>query len=83
MLNTEIHVINTRQSINLHVPLIELAECKNGVYYMGIVIFNHLPCNLRELSNDYNKFKSAIKNLLLNQSFYSINEYLEWSEGRK
>jgi hypothetical protein len=48
VLNTEIHIINTRQSINLHVPLIKLAKCKNGVYYMGIVIFNHLPRNLRE-----------------------------------
>jgi hypothetical protein len=61
VLNTEIHVIKTRQSINLHVPSIKLVKCKNGVYYMGIVIFNHLPCNLRELSNDYNTFKSAIK----------------------
>jgi hypothetical protein len=69
VLNTAIHVINTRQSINLHMPSIKLAKCKNGVYYMGIVIFNHLPRNLRELSN-----------LLLNQSFYSINEYLEWSK---
>jgi hypothetical protein len=55
VLNTEIHVINTWQSINLHVPSIKLAKCKNGVYYMGIVIFNHLPRNLRELSNDYKK----------------------------
>jgi hypothetical protein len=80
VLNTEIHVINTRQSINLHVPSIKLAKCKNCVYYMGIVIFNHLPRDLREFSNEYNKF---IKNLLLNQSFYSINKYLEWSEERK
>jgi hypothetical protein len=64
-------------------PSIKLAKCKNGVYYMGIVIFNHLPHNLRELANDYKKFKSAIKNLLLNQPFYSINKYLEWSEERK
>jgi hypothetical protein len=77
-LNTEVHVINTPQSINLHVPSIKLTKCKNGVYYMGIVIFNHLPRNLRELPSDYIKFKSAIKNLLLNKSFYSINEYLEW-----
>jgi hypothetical protein len=79
ILNTEVHIISTQQSINLHVPSIRLTKCKNGVYYMGIVIFNHLPHNLRELSSDYITFKSAIKNVLLNQSFYSINEYLEWS----
>jgi hypothetical protein len=83
VLNTEIHVINTWQSINLHVPSIKLAKCKNGVYYMDIIIFNHLPRNLRELLNDFKKFKSAINNFLLNHSFYSINEYLEWSEEMK
>jgi hypothetical protein len=61
VLNTEVHIINTQQSINLHVPSIKLAKCKNGFYYMGIVIFNHLPCNLWELSSDYIKFKSGIK----------------------
>jgi hypothetical protein len=66
VLNTEVHIIYTQKSINLHVPTIKLAKCKNGVYYMGIVIFNHLQRNLRELSCDYIKFKSAIKNLLLN-----------------
>jgi hypothetical protein len=47
------------------------------IHYMGIAVFNRLPRNLKELSSDYIKFKSAIKNLLINQSFYSINEYLE------
>jgi hypothetical protein len=79
VLNIEVHIINTHQSINLHVPSIKLAKCKNGVYYMGTVIFNHLPRNLRELLSGYIKFNSAINNLLLNQSFYLINEYLEWS----
>jgi hypothetical protein len=77
--NNEIHTINTRQSINLHLPSVNLTKCKKGVYYMGIVIFNHLPHDIRELSYDVKKFKSVIKNFLLKESFYSINEYLEWS----
>jgi hypothetical protein len=48
-LNTEVHIINIWQSNNIHVPSIRLAKCKKGVYYMGNVIFNHLPRNLREL----------------------------------
>jgi hypothetical protein len=83
VLNSEIHVINTQQGINLHIPLINLAKYKNGVYCMGITIFNNLPLNLWILSNDFNKFKSAINALLLNRSFYSINEYMEWSKERK
>jgi hypothetical protein len=45
---------------------------------MGIVIFNHLPRDIRELSYDVKKFKLVTKNFLLKESFYSINEYLEW-----
>jgi hypothetical protein len=43
---------------------------------MGIDIFNHLPRDIRELY--VNKFKLVTKNFL-RESFYSINEYLEWS----
>jgi hypothetical protein len=57
VINTEIHTINTRQSINLHLPSVKLTKCKKGVYYMGIVIFNHLPLNIRELSNDVKNFR--------------------------
>jgi hypothetical protein len=82
VLNTEIHIVNTWQNISLYVPSIKLTKSKNGVYCLGIVIFDHLPCNLRELSNDFKNLKSAVENLLLNQSLYSINEYLEWSVKR-
>jgi hypothetical protein len=44
-----------------------------------IVIFNHLPRDIRELSYDVKTFKSVIKIVLLKESFYSVNEYLEWS----
>jgi hypothetical protein len=46
---------------------------------MGIVIFNQLPRDIRDLSYDVKMFKSVIKNFLLKEFFYSINEYLEWS----
>jgi hypothetical protein len=49
---------------------------------MGIVIFNHLPHNVRELSNDVKNFKLVTRNFLLKESFYAINEYLEWSVKR-
>jgi hypothetical protein len=44
---------------------------------MGIVIFNHLPRNIRELSNDVKNFKLVTKKFILKESFYSVNEYLE------
>jgi hypothetical protein len=77
--NNEIHTINTWWSINLNLPSVNLTKCKKGVYCMGIVIFNHLSRDIRELLYDIKKFKSVIKNFLLKESFCSINEYLEWS----
>jgi hypothetical protein len=78
VINAEIHTINTQQSINLHLPLVKLTKYKNGTYYMGIVVFNHLPWNIRKLSNDIDNFRIATKNFPLKESFYSVNEYRKW-----
>jgi hypothetical protein len=44
---------------------------------MGILMFNHLPWNIRKLSNEVENFRIATKNFLLKESFYSINKYLK------
>jgi hypothetical protein len=41
-------------------------------------MFNHLPQNIRKLSNDIENFRTATKNLFLKEYFYLINEYLKW-----
>jgi hypothetical protein len=61
VINNEIYTINTRQSINLHLPSVNLTNCKKGVYYMGIEIFNHLPWDIRVLLYEINKFKLVSK----------------------
>jgi hypothetical protein len=38
VINYEIYTINTQQSINLHLPSVNMSKCKKGVYYMGIEI---------------------------------------------
>ena len=48
---------------------------QKGVYYSGIKIYNHLPTAIKDLSNDKNKFKLALKKYLLHNSFYSLEEY--------
>jgi hypothetical protein len=42
-------------------------------------MFDHLPWNIRKLSNDVDNFRIATKNFLLKESFYSIEEYLKWT----
>jgi hypothetical protein len=76
--NAGIHTINTQQSVNLHLPSVKLTKYKKGTYYMGAEMFQHVPWTIRKLSNNVEKFRIAPKNFLLKESFYSINEYLEW-----
>ncbi|PNF16664.1 hypothetical protein B7P43_G06414, partial [Cryptotermes secundus] len=80
VISMEVYTINTRQSINLYLPSVNLSKCKRGPYFMGIKIFNHFPRDIRKLLYDVNKFKVVTKNFFLQESFYSINEYFEWSD---
>jgi hypothetical protein len=73
--NSQVHKINTRQTLNLYVPTANLTMYQKGVYYSGIKIFNHLPIAIKALFNDQNKFKLAFKKYLLHNSFYSLEEY--------
>jgi hypothetical protein len=52
-----------------------LTAFKEGVYFMGMNIFNHLPTNIKILSNRIELFKPALNKYLLRQSFYSLEEY--------
>jgi hypothetical protein len=63
VINNEIYTINTRQSINLHLPSVNLTKCKKGVYYMGIEIFNHLPWDIKVLLQVVHKFKLVTKKI--------------------
>ena len=49
--NQEIHNINTRCNKNLHPPVSNLAIFQKGVYFSGIKLFNHLPPNIKIISN--------------------------------
>jgi hypothetical protein len=59
--NSMFHSINTRHCSNLHQPPVQLTKVQKAVYRSGIKIFNCLPINIKSLSNDVKKFKSALK----------------------
>jgi hypothetical protein len=73
--NSDIHYINTRYNYNLYLPSANLTLFQNGVLYSGSKIYNHLPMNIKMLSNDVKRFKSTLKNYLLENSFYSVEEF--------
>ena len=46
---------------------------------MGIKIFNHLPDYIKGLINEKQAFKNALERFLLDNIFYSVNDYLNYS----
>jgi hypothetical protein len=49
--------------MNLHLPTSSLAVYQRGHY--GIRVFNHLPPNVKSLSNEVRQFKLALKRFIL------------------
>jgi hypothetical protein len=81
--NSDVHNLNTRTNYDLHSPTVNLTLFQKGVCYLGIKIYNHLPLNLKKLSCDISKFKSALKTFLLNKLLLLLRPilHLEMSNG--
>jgi hypothetical protein len=80
--NNEIHEYVTRTHDDLHVPAVKTAKFDNGTYITGIKVYNHLPQSIKTLANDVKSFKSTLKRFLCQHSFYSMNEYYQYSEDK-
>jgi hypothetical protein len=59
-LNSAIHIMNTRQSFDLHSPTTNLTKAQKE-----FKIFNNLPLNIKQLFRDTNKLKLALRKLLV------------------
>jgi hypothetical protein len=59
------------------VPNANLAIFKKGAYYLGIRIFNSLPTDIKDLSDNSKKFKIALKHFLCSHSLYAVDECLK------
>jgi hypothetical protein len=79
IIESDIHSYNTWSNTNLHPSSARLTKYQKGVYYSGIRVYNCLAIIIKQLSGDVNKFKRALKKFLLAGSFYSIEEFLEWT----
>jgi hypothetical protein len=74
--NAELYTIKTRNSYNIHPPLSHLTKYQKGVHYAGIRVFSHFPTSIKSIANETKMFKKTLKRFLLDNSFYSIDEYL-------
>jgi len=68
--------MNTRQQNKLHIPLVRLPSIHRGFYYSSVKIFNKLPQNIFKYCNNIHTFKTLLKDCLVKDSFYSIQEFL-------
>jgi len=78
-LNSDIHHIATRYNNNFHLPSTQLTLFQRGVYYSGIKMYNHLQLSIKDLSHDIKRFKRALKGFIQLNSFYSLEEYLNFN----
>jgi hypothetical protein len=75
--NSEVYDVNTRGRNNFHLSQPRLSTYKDGVYYMGIKVFNQLPSYIKDLSVNKNQIKNTLKTYLFLNSFYSLNDFFE------
>jgi hypothetical protein len=73
--NLEVHNHDTRSAKNFHLPITKLTIYQKGAYYTGIKIFNYLPNDIKNVANEIQFCKKTLKRFLLDNSFYSTDEY--------
>jgi hypothetical protein len=78
-INSDVHSIRTRHRSDLHPPLTRLMKHKKGIYYSGIKIFSYLTQNIKNLFRNVKKFKLTLKRFLSVGSFYTHEEYFDWT----
>jgi len=55
-----------------------LTKYQKGVHYAGVRIFNHLPTSIKNIANETKEFKKTLKRFLLDNSFYSMDEFINY-----
>jgi hypothetical protein len=73
--NSDLHEHDTRHKTDLHPLTCRTNLAKNNGLNMGIALYNKLPQNLSKLDTKH-IFKNKVKKFLLQNVFYSVDEYL-------
>lgn len=64
----------TRQHMNLRLPIPSSTLVKRAIIYEGIKIFNHLPNNVIN-SPTVKIFKSRLRKILIDKTYYNLGEF--------
>jgi hypothetical protein len=58
------------------IPLVSLTKIKKKSTYSSITLFNSQPLNTKQVAHYINKFKHKLRKFLIENPFYSVEEYL-------
>ena len=64
------------------VPIANLTSVQKEITYSGIKIYISLLSNILSLKNDRKLFKNDLYGYLLNNSFFSVREFLEFNRNK-
>jgi len=73
--NGEIHKHNTRSGYELHAQSRNTSLFQKSVLHMGVSLYKRLPLRIKKLDN-FNRFRKEVKLTLLNNLFYTLEEFL-------
>jgi len=77
--NNDTHNYGTRQHLDFHYPSANLKKFQTVVHYMSVKIYNSLPIYIKNEINNRKKFESLLKKFLLENSFYSLEEFYNFA----
>lgn len=73
--NVSVHNYNTRTKNNIHLPFSRLSVGQNSPMYRGGLCYNKYV-NMFECSDNCDTFRRDLSNYLIDNVFYSVDEFL-------
>jgi hypothetical protein len=62
----------------IQILVLTFLKFKKGVLYSGSKTYNRLPLSIKAHSNDAKRFKTTLKNYIIEHAFYSLDEYYQF-----
>jgi len=75
-ISCEIHKHNKRSKYDLQTQSRNTSLLQKSVLHMYVRLYRHLLLRIKELDK-FNQFRKEVKSILLNNSFYVLEEYLQ------
>jgi len=81
MENSQLHNVKTRKDSNLLQLSSHVAIYQKGAHCFDIRVYNKIPSQIKNLSNNVKQFKTALNNFLQLRSFYTAFEYFNYHKN--